>query len=209
VTAVQLADDSVIEADLVLVGIGAIPRTELAQQLGLECGGGIVVDQFARTSRPGVVAAGDCTVQPNPVTGEGLVRLESVPNAVSQAKVAARALMGLVARPADPPWFWSDQYDLKLQIAGLTRDYDRLVVRGDPASGRFSVIYYRGGRLSGVDAVNSPTDYLVVRQALRAGATLPMEAVGDVSVPIKSLLAEVVQASHAAKASQTGPRAQR
>ncbi|MBO0833029.1 MAG: FAD-dependent oxidoreductase [Actinobacteria bacterium] len=196
VTGVHLADGSVIDADLVLVGIGVIPRTELAEQLGLDCDGGIVVDELARTSRPGVVAAGDCTVQPHPLTGDGLVRLESVQNAVSQAKLAAPSLIGRAARPADVPWFWSDQYDLKLQIAGLTRGYDQLVVRGDPGTSRFSVVYYRGGRLTGVDAVNAPADYLVVRQALKAGVSLPAEAVADASVPMRSLLAPPQQLRH-------------
>lgn len=209
VTGVHLTDGSVIDADLVLVGIGVIPRTELAEQLGLACDGGIVVDEFARTSRTGVVAAGDCTVQPNPLTGEGLVRLESVQNAVSQAKVAALALMGRVERSVDVPWFWSDQYNLKLRIAGLTRGYDQFVLRGDPDAERFSVVYYRDGGLIGVDAVNSPADYLVVRQALTGGATLPAEAVADASVPLKSLLAEVVRAQAGARTLQAGRPAQR
>jgi 3-phenylpropionate/trans-cinnamate dioxygenase ferredoxin reductase subunit len=209
VTGVQLTDGGVIDAGLVLVATGVIPRTELAEQLGLECDGGIVVDEFTRTSRAGVVAVGDCTVQPNPLTGEGLVRLESVQNAVSQAKAAALALMGRVERSMDVPWFWSDQYDLKLRIAGLTRGYDEFVLRGDPDTERFSVVYYRDGRLSGVDAVNSPSDYLVVRQALTGGATLPIAAVADASVPLKSLLADVIRADTGARTPRADGPAQR
>lgn len=185
---VELADGTGIESDLVLVGIGVIPRIELAEQLGLECRGGIVVDHLARTSRARVVAAGDCTVQPDPVTHQPSVRLESVQNAVSQGKVAAATLLDRVHAHTEVPWFWSDQFDLKLQVAGLTRGYDDLVLRGDPGSERFSVLYYREDRLAGVDAVNSPADFLVVRRALGLGRTLPREAAADDSVALKHLL---------------------
>ena len=188
VTAVELSDGTGLDADLVLVGIGVIPRTELAEQLGLEVDGGIVVDEFARASRPGVVAAGDCTVQPNPLTGEGRVRLESVQSAVAQARVAAATLAGKAQRNMEVPWFWSDQYDLKLQIAGLTAGYDDSVIRGDVDEEKFAVLYYRRGRLVGVDAVNRPGDYLVVRQALARGGTIPPDRVGDESVKLKDLV---------------------
>ena len=188
VTGVSLADGTELPADLVLVGIGIIPRTELAEGLGLECDGGIVVDRFARTSAPAVVAAGDCTVLPNPMTGDGLVRLESVQNAVGQAKVAAATLAGRPEPYTAVPWFWSDQYDLKLQIAGLSTGYDRAVVRGDLDSERFSVLYYGQERLLAVDAVNTPADYLTVRKALSQGDTIPADRAGDAATPLKSLL---------------------
>ena len=188
VTGVILADGTHLPADLVVVGVGIVPRTELAEQLGLECAGGIVVDEYARTSVPSVVAAGDCTVLPNPLTGDGRVRLESVQNAVSQAKVAAATLAGRPEPYTAVPWFWSDQYDLKLQIAGLSAGYDDAVVRGDPASERFSALYYRGGQLLAVDAVNAPADYLTVRKALSQGATIPPALAWDPGTALKGLI---------------------
>ena len=115
-----------------MVGVGVVPRTELAEQLGLACDGGIVVDARARTSDPTVVAAGDCTVLPHPLTGEGRVRLESVNNAVSQAAAAAATVAGAPAPAPNVPWFWSNQGDLRLQIAGLSTGFDEYVVRGEP-----------------------------------------------------------------------------
>jgi 3-phenylpropionate/trans-cinnamate dioxygenase ferredoxin reductase subunit len=166
VTGVLLADGTRLAADLVLVGVGVTPRTELAEGLGLACAGGIVVDELARTSEQAVVAAGDCTVMPNPQTGAGLVRLESMPNAVSQARTAAATLIGAQAPAPEVPWFWSDQYDLKLQIAGVADGHDDLEVRGDVADEKFAVRYYRGGRLLAVHAVNSAREYLTVRKEL-------------------------------------------
>jgi 3-phenylpropionate/trans-cinnamate dioxygenase ferredoxin reductase subunit len=175
VTHVRLADGVLLPADLVVVGVGAVPRTELAEQLGLACDGGIVVDEFARTSEPSIVAAGDCTVLPNPLTGEGFLRLESMPNAIGQARVAAATLAGQLRPYRDVPWFWSDQYDLKLQIAGVAGEYDQLVVRGEPDGESFSVLCYRGGRLLAINAVNSAPDYLAVRRALSSAATIPAD----------------------------------
>jgi 3-phenylpropionate/trans-cinnamate dioxygenase ferredoxin reductase component len=186
VTAVQLADGRELPADLVLVGVGIVPRTELAGQLGLECDGGIVVDVHARTSEPSVVSAGDCTVQPHPMTGLDRVRLESVQNAVAQATVAAKTLMAQLETPRTVPWFWSYQGDLKLQIAGLSAGYDQHVVRGEPDTERFSVLYYRDGQLLAIDAVNNAIEYMVVRKALTQGANIPADAAGDASIPLKS-----------------------
>ena len=189
VTAVRLADGAELPADLVLVGIGVVPRTELAEALGLEVDGGIVVDRHARTSDPRVVAAGDCTVAPHPLTGEGRVRLESVQNAISQAKAAAATLAGRDEPCTDVPWFWSDQFDLKLQIAGLSTGWDEVVLRGDPATERFSALYYSKGRLLAVDAVNAPADYLAVRKALGTGATIDAALAADPATPLKTLIA--------------------
>jgi len=188
VQAVQLSDGSRIPADLVIVGIGIEPCTELARQLDLESAGGIVVDRYARTSNPTVVAAGDCTVQPHPLTGAGRVRLESVQNAISQAKTAAATLAGLRVPNDSVPWFWSDQYDLKLQIAGLSAGHDEYVVRGDIAGEAFSVLYYRDGTLLAVDAVNTPGDYMAVRKALSQGATISPEAAADSAVALRELI---------------------
>ncbi|KUJ34949.1 FAD-dependent oxidoreductase [Streptomyces sp. MI02-2A] len=188
VTGVRLADGTRLPADLVLIGVGVLPRTELAERLGLECDRGIVVDGGARTSDPHVVAAGDCTVQPHPMTGLGRVRLESVQNAVAQAATAAATLLGTPAPQRAVPWFWSYQGDLKLQIAGLSGGYDQHVVRGDPDSERFSVLYYRQDELLAIDAVNSPADYMAVRKALTQGTTIAASVAGDSGTPLKALL---------------------
>jgi len=188
VSTVVLTDGRELPADLVMVGVGVIPRTELAEQLGLECDGGIVVDRYARTSDPAVVAAGDCTVLPHPVTGEGRVRLESVNNAVTQAATAAATLMGKLELVPNVPWFWSNQGDLRLQIAGLSTGFDDYVVRGEPDDERFSVLYYRDGRLLAVDAVNAPGDYMVVRKALTQGVSIPADLAADADTPLKRLL---------------------
>jgi 3-phenylpropionate/trans-cinnamate dioxygenase ferredoxin reductase component len=188
VQAVELSDGTWIPADLVIVGIGVVPRTKLARQLGLTCEGGIVVDRYARTSNPTVVAAGDCTVQPNPLTGHGRVRLESVQNAISQAKTAAATLAGRSEPNDSVPWFWSDQYDLKLQIAGLSTGNDRYVVRGDIDGEAFSVLYYRDDVLLAVDAVNAAADYMAVRKALTQGSTISAEAAVDSAVALRELI---------------------
>jgi 3-phenylpropionate/trans-cinnamate dioxygenase ferredoxin reductase subunit len=197
VTGVELSDGTHLPADLVLVGVGVLPRTELAEQLGLVCDQGIVVDAHARTSVPSVVAAGDCTVQPHPMTGQGRVRLESVQNAVAQAQVAAATLLGRLDDVKSVPWFWSFQGDLKLQIAGLAAGYDDYVVRGEPDDERFSVLYYRHDRLLAIDAVNRPADYMAVRKALGQGATIAPDRAGDAAIPLKSLIAAPTTAAPA------------
>ncbi|SEG89550.1 3-phenylpropionate/trans-cinnamate dioxygenase ferredoxin reductase subunit [Actinacidiphila yanglinensis] len=197
VTGVRLADGTLLPADLVLVGAGVQPRTELAEQLGLACDGGVLVDERARTSRPGVVAAGDCTVQPDPMTGRGRVRLESVQNAVAQAQAAAATLLGRERPRPQVPWFWSFQGDLKLQTAGLSGGHDGYVVRGEPADERFCVLYYRGGRLLAADAVNRPADYMAVRKALTNGATMDPALARDPAIPLKSLISADVPAASA------------
>ncbi len=185
VTGAHLSDGSFVPADLVIIGIGAEPRTELAERLGLACAGGIVVDAFARTSDPGIVAAGDCAVTPHPAAaGDSLVRFESYGHAIDHAKVAAATLAGVPARYDAVPWFWSDQGKLKLQIAGLSGGFDQTVLRGDPGEERFSVLYYRGGRLLAVHAVNCPRDYLAVRRALAAGQQIPPDRAAAQDQPL-------------------------
>jgi 3-phenylpropionate/trans-cinnamate dioxygenase ferredoxin reductase subunit len=170
----------------VIIGIGAEPRTELAEQLGLACDGGIVVDACARTSDPAIVAAGDCAVTPHPAAADGaLVRFESYGHALDHARVAAATLVGVPAPYDAVPWFWSDQGSLKLQIAGLSAGYDQTVLRGDPGQERFSVLYYLAGRLLAVHAVNSPRDYLAVRRALAAGQQIPPELAADSDKPLR------------------------
>jgi 3-phenylpropionate/trans-cinnamate dioxygenase ferredoxin reductase subunit len=189
VSGVLLDDGRELPADLVVVGVGAVPRTELADALGLACDGGIVVDRYARTSNPAVVAAGDCTVLPEPMTGEGRVRLESVSNAVTQGTVAAATIRGVRDLTPRVPWFWSHQGDLRLQMAGLARPSDDQVVRGDPDSERFSVLYYREGTLVGVHAVNQPADFIVVRKALLQGRNIPARAAANRNSTLKAVLA--------------------
>lgn len=197
VTGVELDDGTVEPADLVVIGIGVLPRTELAVQLGLDVDGGIVVDEACRTSDGRTVAAGDCTIMPNPYprgTG-GMVRIESVNNALEQAKIAAATLLGQPARYETVPWFWSDQADLKLQIAGLSAGYDDVVVRGDPDTEKFSVLYYREGRLIAADCVNQPVEFMTVRHALMRGQDIPRAAAADTGTPLKKSVRDAVTAA--------------
>lgn len=187
IRAVRLADGTRLAADLVILGTGALPRTELAEALGLACQGGILVDRYARTSSSEIVAAGDCTVHRD-LDGRA-ARLESVQNAIDQAKVAAATLLGLFEPFSAVPWFWSDQGDLKLQIAGYNGGYDRLVLRGDPATESFSVLYYRQEQLLAVDSINRPADYAAARRLLAARISVPPAEAADPSVPLKKWLA--------------------
>lgn len=191
VTGVRLDDGTLLPADLVLVGIGVHARGELAEHMGLEMrNGAVVVDRHARTSDPRVVAAGDVTLLPHPLADDVMVRLESVQNAVDQAKVAAATLMGEKREYNSVPWFWTDQDTIKLQIAGLSTGYDSVVLRGEPDEEKFSVLYYRHGRLIAIDSVNRTPEYLAVRQGLAKGMTVPPEQAGNVDVPLKSLLVQ-------------------
>jgi 3-phenylpropionate/trans-cinnamate dioxygenase ferredoxin reductase subunit len=192
VTGAHLSDGGFVQADLVVIGIGAEPRTDLAQQLGLACAGGIVVDAFARTSDPAIVAAGDCAVTPHPAAADGsLVRFESFGHAFEHARVAAATRAGVPAPYDAVPWFWSDQGTLKLQIAGLSTGFDQVVLRGDRFQERFSVLYYRAGRLLAVHAVNSPRDYMAVRRALATGQEIPAELAADANRPLRPAAAGV------------------
>jgi len=187
VRGVRLHDGGVIPADLVLVGIGMEPRTELATSLALRCASGaILVDTQGQTSQAGVYAVGDCTAAPH---GPGFVRVESVQNALAQARAVARAIAGREPQPEPVPWFWSDQDDIKLQIAGINTGYDTLIVRGDPAEERFSVLYLGAGGLLAVDAVNSPRDYLVVRKALAERAAIDPALAANPDLDLRAALA--------------------
>ncbi|GAA2203541.1 NAD(P)/FAD-dependent oxidoreductase [Sinomonas flava] len=188
----------VIPAQIVLVGIGVIPNTELAEQMGLAVDNGIVVDRYALASDGTTVAVGDCANMPNPVPGSPAgerIRLESVNNAIEHAKVAAYSLMGRREDYAGIPWFWSNQADLKLQIAGLSMGYDQTVVRRDDERGKFSVLYYRAGRIIAADCVNAPLDFMAVKNALAKGQNIPADAVAaagaeaDMTVQLKTLAA--------------------
>jgi len=161
-----LGDGSKIEFDCAIVGIGVIPNIELAEEAGLECGNGIVVDEFTRTGDPHIYAVGDCSSHPSFIY-QRRIRLESVPNAVAQAKTAANAICGNEVAYDQVPWFWSDQYDVKLQTAGLLQGYDRVEVNGDPKSRKFSVSYFKGGDIIAVDALNSPAEFMKAKKLIR------------------------------------------
>jgi 3-phenylpropionate/trans-cinnamate dioxygenase ferredoxin reductase subunit len=184
VSAVLLADGTRLPADMVLSGIGILPNEELAKEAGIACSNGILVDRDARTSDPRVFAAGDCASRPLVHFGRS-GRLESVHNAIEQGKLAAAAILGQARPVEDCPWFWSDQYDLKLQIAGLSQGYDTLVVRGDPATRKFAVFYLKNGTLIAVDSVNSPPEFLASKKLIMAGAKLDPARLGDTSTPMK------------------------
>lgn len=188
VAGVRLADGTLIPADLVLSAIGIVPDDDLARAAGLDCDHGIVVDHDARTSDAGIFAAGDCAHRPLVHYGRH-GRLESVHNAIEQGKLAAAAILDLPRPPLECPWFWSDQYDLKLQIAGLSQGHDHCVVRGDPAARKFAVFYFKGGRLLAVDAVNSAPEYIVAKRALEAGGGLDPDLVADLSLSMKEIAA--------------------
>lgn len=186
---VRLADGRLIEADAVLVGVGALASEGLARAAGLECLNGVVVDGEARTSDPAIWAIGDVTYRPVPVHGGAMHRLESVPNALEQAKQAASAIVGRPAPAAEVPWFWSDQYDLKLQIAGLPHDADRQVVRGDPATGTFAVFHLAGDRIVCVEAVNAPAEFMAGRMMIGKATPVDAEKLADISVTMKAVAA--------------------
>ena len=164
--AVVCADGRRFPSDIAIVGVGVVPNVELAAEAGLACDDGIVVDEHARAGAPDVYAAGDCANHPNALVGRRL-RLESVPNAMEQARVAAANLVargGAAKTYNAAPWFWSDQYDLKLQMVGFATDAERSVTRGDPRSKRFTTFHLRGDELVAADAVNSPREFMAARQ---------------------------------------------
>jgi 3-phenylpropionate/trans-cinnamate dioxygenase ferredoxin reductase subunit len=188
VTGVRLADGRVVACDVALVGVGAIPNEELARDAGLECANGVVVDLEARTADPFVFAIGDLTHRPLPIYNRQF-RLESVPNALEQAKQAAAAIAGRPMPPHEIPWFWSDQYDLKLQIAGLPFDADRQVVRGDVAAAKFAVFHLKGDLVQAVEAVNAPPEFMAGKQLIAKRTPVSLEKLADVTISMKEVAA--------------------
>jgi len=180
----RLVDGSVIPVDFVIAGVGVIPNVELAEAAGLSIDNGIAVDENCRTSDPHIYAAGDCASFP---WSSGRIRLESVGNAIEQAEAVARSLTGMPSRYDAKPWFWSDQYDVKLQIAGLSAGYDNVVTRLG-AAGSVSYWYYRGEQLLAVDAMNEPRVYMVAKRLIEAGRSPSAEIVSDPATDLKSLL---------------------
>jgi 3-phenylpropionate/trans-cinnamate dioxygenase ferredoxin reductase component len=191
VTAVETTDDRVLPADLVLICIGVVPNAELAQNAGLAVDNGIVIDEYLATGAAEISAIGDCANFPTRFA-RGRVRLESVQNGVDQAREVAARIAGKRVAPYDKvPWFWSDQRDLKLQIAGITTGHDTATVRGDPEnSDSFSVFCFKEGRLLGVESVNRPADHIVARRLLAAAdpRLIPDQA-GDESYDLKDHIA--------------------
>ena len=186
---VTLADGSVVRADAVLIGVGAMASDGLARSAGLRCDDGVVVDDQARTSDPAVFAVGDMTRRPIPVHGGVHHRLESVPNALEQAKQAAAAIVGRPGPAPEVPWFWSDQYEFKLQIAGLPFDADRQVVRGDPTTGGFAVFHLNGDRIVCVEAVNAAPEFMAGKQLIGKGTPVDATKLADRAVSMKALAA--------------------
>lgn len=187
VTGVRLHDGSVVPADMAIVGIGIVPAVEPLLAAGAEGGNGVAVDAQCRTSLPHVYAVGDCALHVNGYAGADPIRLESVQNASDQATVAAKTIAGLAARYDAVPWFWSNQYDLKLQTIGLSAGYDRALVRGDPASRSFSVVYLRGGRVIALDCVNSTRDFVQGRKLVTDRVSADPARLADPAVPLKEL----------------------
>lgn len=194
VCGVELATGEVIAADVVLVGIGVTPNNLLAENSGIQCANGILVDEDARTSDPAVFAIGDCSLRPL-VQYACKGRLESVHNALEQARLAASAILGRPRPSVELPWFWSDQYDLKLQTAGLQEGHDRLVMRGDPASRRFACYYLKNDRLLAVDAVNSPADFIFARKIAGRQLSLDIDTLGAATTDLKQLAERLLEAS--------------
>jgi len=184
VRAVMTDDGAEHPADVVVVGCGVLPADEVAMSAGLQCENGVVVDDRCRTSDPLIYAAGDCTNHPSLHYG-GRLRLESVDNAFEQGTTAALNLLGIETLHNKVPWFWSDQYDLKLIIIGVCQGYDTVVVRGDPATRAFSVCYLRGGELIAVDTVNSPKDQMAARKLIATRPRPNPDRLADHSVPLK------------------------
>jgi 3-phenylpropionate/trans-cinnamate dioxygenase ferredoxin reductase subunit len=186
---VELTDGSgkIYPADLVVVGIGVLPNTELAEAAGLAVADGIVVDDHLRTAADNIYAIGDCALHPNRFAG-GPVRIESVQNTVDHARCVAASILGRSHPYEAVPWFWTDQFDIKLQMVGLSQGCDRAVTRGATESHKFSVLYFKQNRLVAIDSINRPADHMAGRKLLAAGTSLTPEQAADLSVDLKSLV---------------------
>jgi 3-phenylpropionate/trans-cinnamate dioxygenase ferredoxin reductase subunit len=180
-----LSDGSALEIDFALVGVGVSPNVEAAGAAGLAIDNGVAVDAQGRTSDPHIYAAGDCASFPY---GAGRIRLESVQNAIDQAAVAARAMLGEAGTYAPTPWFWSDQYNVKLQIAGLSTGVDRVVTRPGRTPESQSICCFQGGRLLSVDAMNDPRAYMTAKRWLEAGVSPDPERIGDPEADLKTMV---------------------
>jgi 3-phenylpropionate/trans-cinnamate dioxygenase ferredoxin reductase subunit len=188
VTGVALADGRIIAADAVLVGIGIIPNAELAHNAGIVAPDGIETDKDSRTSDPNIFAIGDCASRPLVHYGDRRARLESVHNALEQGKLAAAAILGLPRPSEETPWFWSDQYDIKLQIAGISTGATQTIIRGDPATKRFAAFHLDAENyLLGVDAINAPPEFIVAKQVISRHGKLAPKTLTDMSISMKEI----------------------
>jgi len=185
VTGAKLTDGVELDIDFAIVGVGIMPDVSLAEAAGVEIENGIKTDAHGRTSIPNIWAAGDCASFPYK---GGRIRLESVPNAIDQAEVVAENIMGADKSYNAKPWFWSDQFDVKLQIAGLNTGYDDVITRMGDKDGMVSFWYYKGDQLLAVDAMNDPRGYMIGKRIIEAGKTIPKEAVGDPAVDLKPFM---------------------
>jgi 3-phenylpropionate/trans-cinnamate dioxygenase ferredoxin reductase subunit len=186
IDAVETADGELIPADFVVIGVGIVPNTELATHADIIVADGIVVNDQCQTNDPNIYAVGDCTSHPNSIYGRQL-RLESVHNAVEQAKTAASNICGKETHYSQVPWFWSDQYDLKLQIAGLSTGYDDVVIRGNPADRSFACLYLKDGKLIAADAVNSPKEFVQSKALIAAHTVVDRNKLADTEIQLKDL----------------------
>lgn len=188
VVGVRMTDGSVIDCDMVIVGIGIVPETGPLADAGARCGNGVLVDEFCRTSLQDIYAIGDCAAHANAFAGGAVIRLESVQNANDMAMVVARDITGEPAPYHALPWFWSNQYDVKLQTAGLSAGNDDTVLRGNPDSGSFSIAYLKDGKVIALDCVNAVKDYAQGRKLVEAGIAPDIDRLADNEVPLKDLL---------------------
>lgn len=189
VESVTLATGENLPCDVLLIGIGILPNVELADDAGIICDDGIVVDNQARTSVSNIYAAGDCTkrtIMPYGYTG----RLESVHNAIEQGKIVAASILGKPEPKLDCPWFWSDQYDVKLQIAGMSTGFDNMVVRGSIEDQKFAVFYFKNERLIAADAINSPPEFMTAKRLILSGSKVPFEVIGNSKNSLKEIMAK-------------------
>ncbi|MBV9841918.1 MAG: FAD-dependent oxidoreductase, partial [Sphingomonadaceae bacterium] len=187
---VRLEDDEVLPCEMVIVGIGIIPAVEPLLAAGADGGNGVAVDESCRTSLPDIFAVGDCALHANRFAENMPIRLESVQNANDQATVVAKTILGETVHYEAVPWFWSNQYDLRLQTVGLSIGHDQVVLRGDPATRSFSLIYLKQGKLIALDCVNATKDYVQGRPLVIAGANIAAERLGDAATPLKELAAQ-------------------
>ena len=188
VSGVRLDDGARVACDMAIVGIGIVPAVEPLLAAGAEGGNGVAVDHYCRTTLPDVFAIGDCALHTSAFAGDAQVRIESVQNANDMATTVARVLTGMPEPYDAVPWFWSNQYDLKLQTVGLSTGFDTTIVRGDPAARSFSAVYLRGGRVVALDCVNVVKDYVQGKALVQVGARIDAARLADAAVPLKSLM---------------------
>ena len=188
VSSVVLADGRELDADLVIVGIGVVPAVTPLANAGADCPNGVMVDDQCRTSLDDIYAIGDCALHLNAHAPGSAIRLESVQNANDMARIATQSILGQPVDEREVPWFWSNQYDVRLQTIGLLNGFDEEIVRGDPASGSFSVIYRQQGRVKALDCVNATKDYVQGKELVMRAALLPTDTLADATVPLKEMI---------------------